>query len=56
MKDAWYAAPSPRFYRCPACDREVFEAVYLDGLGQIRGCDRCLRQRPVELVLAGEAM
>ena len=56
MREVWRGVPEPRFYRCPRCDREVFESVYLDRAGTIRGCDRCLRLRPVELVLSGERM
>ena len=48
--------PPPRLYRCPLCCREVFEAVYTTVTGQIVGCDRCLTERPVELVMKGEPL
>lgn len=54
MRPVWITPPTPRFYRCPACGAEVFEQVMVDRGGCVRGCDRCLRLRPVEEVLPGE--
>ena len=54
MRPAWTVLPGPRLYCCPLCGREIFETVYVDRGGSIRGCDRCLRLRPVEDWLSGE--
>ena len=51
----YYAGLEPvereaRVYVCPACGAEVCEVVYTR-LGEIIGCDQCMRAQPPEEVL-----